>query len=313
MRAWIPIFFLVLLAGCYRVSEEVAPKIPAPCFVKGTNAPSPFKPLREDEKMSDWAKEYKLGLAFAHECDLYRAITSFKRALFLLSETHPDSVYRRQEIVYMMLLSYYLGEKWEEAIALVESGEFGEVDQFFPAYHDLILILYDTYSRVGNLARATYFQEKIKDYDAKLASKMQTLTFLQGGGFPELLKDEGAPLYQKEMVAHYLSQKKNVKRASFLNAIMPGAGYYYVGLKQTAVCAFLVNGLFIAGAAEAFIHHNIPLGVILTSLESGWYFGGIYGGALAAKSYNENLYLCFAERISKREALFPILHLNFSF
>ena len=46
--------------------------------------PSPFEPLSEEEKAQDWGKEIQIGFSFAHELDLYQAITAFKRAEFLL-------------------------------------------------------------------------------------------------------------------------------------------------------------------------------------------------------------------------------------
>ncbi len=283
-----------------RVTEQIEPCIASPCFVKGTFACSPFAPLSEGEGLSDWGREYRCGLLFAHENDLYRAITAFKRALFLL-ESASES--RRAEINYMMLLAYYLGERFEEVDLMIKEGALGVVDNHFAPYKDLLLVLYDSYRRLGRLDDAHYFLSKLDEIDSCLGEKFERLEALQCGDLSTHL----------ELEIVYRSEKKSVRTASMLNALVPGAGYYYVGQKQTALTAFLVNGLFIAGAVEAFIHRNIPLGIILTSLESGWYFGGIYGGGLAAKAYNENLFNCYAGRIASKERLFPILHLNFSF
>lgn len=79
------------------------------------------------------------------------------------------------------------------------------------------------------------------------------------------------------MIEGYEKHAKSIKTAQCLNAVLPGAGYWYIGQKQTAVTALLVNSLFIGAASYFFVDGNIPAGVITLSLESGWYFGGIYG------------------------------------
>jgi hypothetical protein len=58
---------------------------------------------------------------------------------------------------------------------------------------------------------------------------------------------------------------------------------------------------------------NIPAGAIFTSFEAGWYFGGIYGGGLEAKAYNERLYESLATPVLMKENLFPGLMIRYAF
>ena len=95
--------------------------------------------------------------------------------------------------------------------------------------------------------------------------------------------------------------------------ILPGAGYLYVGQKQSAVTAFLLNGLFIAAAVHFFCKWEIAAGVITTSFEAGWYFGGIYGAGESAKLYNERVYEDLAYPALNRNGLFPVLMLQYGF
>src|SRR5690606_3965994 len=81
--------------------------------------------------------------------------------------------------------------------------------------------------------------------------------------------------YLDDLLLCYKSNKKSVATAQVLNAIIPGAGYYYIGQKKSAMTAFLLNGLFIAAATQVFLHKHVAAGIITTGFEAGWYFGGI--------------------------------------
>jgi hypothetical protein len=79
---------------------------------------------------------------------------------------------------------------------------------------------------------------------------------------------------------------KNAWLAGTLSAVIPGAGYWYVNKKGTAITALLVNGLFIWTGVEAIGKKNYGLGASVILLGNGWYFGNIYGAAAAAHRYN---------------------------
>jgi hypothetical protein len=81
--------------------------------------------------------------------------------------------------------------------------------------------------------------------------------------------------------------RKSPEVAGTLSAILPGAGYVYVGQPAQAASSFLLNGLFILGAVAAFTHESPVLGGILTFFELGWYQGGIRSAAAAAREANE--------------------------
>lgn len=120
-------------------------------------------------------------------------------------------------------------------------------------------------------------------------------------------------IYLEEFLEDYQTQKKSIGTAQGLNALLPGAGYLYLGQNQSAATAFFLNGLFIAASSYFFLDGNIAAGVIFTSFEAGWYFGGIYGAGLEAKAYNERLYERMATPMMQRERLFPALMLNYAF
>ncbi|MGH2611943.1 MAG: tetratricopeptide repeat protein, partial [Rhabdochlamydiaceae bacterium] len=103
------------------------------------------------------------------------------------------------------------------------------------------------------------------------------------------------------------------KTAQLLNSFVPGAGYFYLGQTQSGITALLLNGLFIWASVYFFQHGNIAAGTIFTSVEAGWYFGGIYGAGQEAKLYNERLYERQATPIMNENRYFPILMLKYGF
>lgn len=311
------ITLVALLAGtssCHRVPDEIEPTLSHAVqdrYLK--SLPSPFPPLSHEEMDQDWGREMLIGQTFAHQLDLYQAITAFKRAAILLP---PDEQERRLEVEYEILFCYYVAKKYDDVISTFENSDLQRIEMTFPARHDLLLILYDSYLQEGNDRQADRIFQIIHQLEPQEAPQLALASALVHADIP-LVKQFAAYLpdadYLQTFVTDYETQKKSVGKAQALNAFIPGAGYLYLGQTQSAITAFLLNGLFIAAAVEFFIHDNVAGGVIFTSFEAGWYFGGIVGGGLEAKYYNERLYERLATPMMNQHRLFPILRLNYAF
>lgn len=302
------------LGSCYRVPKEIEPKI---CYTVQDRylrqLPHPFADLTPAERSIPWGTEYLIGITFARDLDLYQAITAFRRAQILLP---PDEHARNLEIQYEILLCYYLGQRFEEASQTYNNSSLPQVTTDFPAFHDLLIVLYDIYEQLGDCERALQFLELIREYYPDDYNTLVLSSALRQADFPALEQFAACPPerpYLQELLGCYDDKKKSPTKAAVFNAILPGSGYLYVGQTQTAITAFLVNGLFIASSVYFFKHGPIAAGIITTSFEAGWYFGGIYGAANEAKFYNERLYECMANPMMNREGLFPIFRLNYSF
>ncbi|MFI5334668.1 MAG: hypothetical protein ACHQT8_05850 [Chlamydiales bacterium] len=86
--------FCLIFCGCYHATDKIQPQVSYAVQDKYLKSlPHPFPPLTLREKQEDWGKEYQIAMGFAHELDLYQAITAFKRAEFLVTE---ESTFRRQ-------------------------------------------------------------------------------------------------------------------------------------------------------------------------------------------------------------------------
>jgi tetratricopeptide (TPR) repeat protein len=307
--------FLSSLCSCYqRVSDEIEPVLQYSMHDRYIQSlPSAFEALSHEEKQSDWGKEMWIALSFAKECDLYQAITAFKRAEILLSCSDNP---RLLQIQYGILICYYMGQKYEQAIAVFQDSNLTHVSTEFAPLHDLLIVLYDCYIQTHQQFQADHILQLFHQYFPDSSMNLYLSKSLMIADFPTLhLMEESPPPkpYLNDFLQEYQIHKKSVSKAQFLNALLPGSGYLYLGQKQSALTAFLLNGLFIAASIYCFDHGNIAAGAIFTSFEAGWYFGGVYGAGLEAKCYNERLYETLGCHLMRDQRLFPILMLKYAF
>ncbi len=318
MRRYLVLCLSLLALGisnsCHRVPDQIEPSINYAVQDRYLQSlPAPFPPLSEEEIDTNWGKEYLIGITFARQLDLYQAITAFKRAEILLPQTEKE---RRLEVQYEVLLCYYIGRKYTDVIDTFNTSGLKRIETSFPACNDLLTILYDSYLQVGDEAQAERTLQIIYQLNPEEAPQLSLSTALIDANFPQIhYFAEAVPdsSYLDTFLNDYAEQKKSVSQAQLFNAFIPGSGYLYLGQTQSAITAFLLNGLFIAAAVNFFIHDHVAAGIICTSFEMGWYFGGIFGAGLEAKYYNERLYERLATPMMNQHRLFPILRLNYAF
>ena len=308
-------FCALISSGCTPVCVPFTPHIaysPNICSIK--LLPEGFPDLDEREIFTAWGKELLIGQGFLKENDLYRAITALKRAKFLIPA---NKKLRRQQIDYTILLAYYVGTKYGDAICTYEESPLVDATpESFPPYDELLIILYDSYVKIGNCEKAEIILNGIKARNLDTGLSLELYEALSEGNIESssVLAEEyseGEPIL--DYLNDYRCHEKSVCKARTLNALLPGAGYYYVGQKNTAVTSFLINALFIAAAYSFFDHGNIAAGLITASFETGWYFGGINGAGLAAQEYNQRLYEVNTKEVLFQNRLFPVFHFTKSF
>ncbi|HSX38076.1 MAG TPA: hypothetical protein VLE95_04515 [Chlamydiales bacterium] len=274
---------------------------------------SAFPPFSSEEKMTDWSKEYMIASGFAEQLDLYRAISTYKRAEILIPATETA---RLLQIQYDILFCLFLGKKYDEAIETFEKSGLAHVDKTFPPYRDLLLVLYECYREMDNLEKQAKIHELMVKSYPDTAEQLKLSHAIREGELAQVdLFADGfnGPSYLSQLLNTYESGKKSVPLAQALNAILPGSGYFYIGQKKSAFTAFFLNALFIAASYEFFHHNHIAGGIITLGFETGWYFGGIYGAGEEAKYYNERLYEKTASASLNDHKLFPVLMLEHSF
>lgn len=318
-----------------------------------------FTKLNKEEQSTDWGKEYTIGLQFAKELDLYQAITAFKRAVILIPD---DEITRRRELDYQIINAYYLGGKYKEAIAFFDHSLLANIEPSFPAFHDLLIILYDSLENDKDKDRAArmlkimdrYFPlEKKKlelgnsllsgDIDliakkvednfietsiASLEDSLDSNFYKESTGALKvdekqhgLAEDKLHSLYHLKECTEamsgvyndYQSKRKSPYLAGGLNAVLPGLGYLYLGQKQSALTALLLNSFTVGASYYFFKSDNIPAALLTLSFESGWYFGGIYGAKQEADFFNKRTFEDATHYRMRDHKLYPILMLRHGF
>lgn len=294
---------LLMLCSCHSKSCVIEPSITWVLEKRTIDCmESAFPKLEADELKEDWAKELLIGQTFAKEFDLYRAITSFKRALVLLPPGHFD---RKMQIEYSLVESYYLGSKFEDAYEVFEKSSLLDATPDFPAFLQLLVILYDSYFQAGLKDKAARILSIIERGNPEIARKLLQYAPITKADFTRMQKIDDCDLH--EFLIQYDRESLSVQKAQFLNAVLPGAGYYYVGQSKSALTSFVINALFTAAAYHFFERGDIAAGIITTSFEMGWYFGGINGAGLEAKEYNTRLYENKAKDYMIQKKIYPIL------
>jgi hypothetical protein len=305
----LPVFCLLVL-GCQSKNNVIEPTIfYAPTQSQIENLPSAFPPLMKEEARKEWGRELYLGARFACELDYYRAITALKRAQFLIPKSEEA---RLHQIEFSIVQCYYLGQKYQDAVLAYENSTLRETSPTFPAFKDLLLMLTDAYSKSLTPDLGEPFRCLLEKIDKCTFENLKIYEMLNSGN----LIDAASAKHNPELdllLWDYSCQSKSVTTAETLNAVLPGAGYYYVGQKKAALTSFLINTLFIGAAYYFFDNHNVPAGLITLSLETGWYFGGINGAGIAAKEYNERIYSDKTKEYLIKHKMFPVLMLEKSF
>ncbi len=303
---------ILLLTACYRVPDRIDPRVSYQLQDQHfQHLMSAFPPLSSEERASDWGKEYVIAKAFAEELDLYRAVSTFKRALILVQDPP-----RKLEVQYDILLCFFLAKRYDEVIESFEKSDLARVDKSFFAYHDLLLILYESYREMDDEEKQAKILELLEKSFPAANEELKVSQAIREGNLNMINAfacNFQSPSYLDNLTETYSVNKKSVGKAQLLNALLPGAGYLYIGQRKSALTAFLLNGLFIAAATQFFLHNHIAAGIITTGFEAGWYFGGIYGAGEEAKYYNERLYERAASSVLNEHKLFPILMLDHAF
>ena len=242
----------------------------------------------------------QLGLAdaFLAEGEYYRAITEYKKFLFLF----PDSG-KADYALFGVGTAYYRGEEYEPAArtfaALLEKygkGAHAAPSAYFEGVSLWKLGRFDraeaALDRVAALEPASEYAplsligKSLLSYDAKNdpGCRGELARFLEN--YPQDARAERV----RQTVA-LLDRNREVPRkspavAGVMSAVVPGSGYMYAGRYGDGVVALIVNGLFIAGTVAAIHQESYAVAAIVGGIGVPFYVGNIYGSANAATKWN---------------------------
>lgn len=245
------------------------------------------------------------------EGDYYRAITEYKRWLY----HNPDSTNAPQIRVKIAQAYLQAGKTHAARLRLKELKEeyrgsgIGRAAQLLLAgsYH-----AEEKYSEAANeLARfLADYPEAPEQNQARL---LRALCLWQAGDTagmraeleripPDSPAASQADILLAALPDYHRLPVKSPLLAGSLSALLPGAGQVYVGYYSDAAIAFLLNGLLIWAAWEAFDNDEYVTGGLLSAVELSWYLGNVYNAVNNAHKYNRRL----------RKNFFRNLQLGFS-
>lgn len=249
--------------------------------------------LTEDVQMS-------LGDAFMAEGDYYRAITEYKKMIFLF----PDAE-RLPEALYKIGMAYYQGKDYKSAV-----NSFAKVRKTYAASYFSSAAFYEglSYGKLGRHDDAALAFERSRLFDeshpnaanAQLGLCLKSLEVSDVAGCRQQLErfvenypqDERVPGVQESFTlldAYEAQPKKSPSLAGTMSAIIPGSGQMYAENYKDGLMAFVVNGLFIAGTIAALDDENYALAAIVGGVGFPFYAGNIYGAANATHKWNLSL------------------------
>jgi hypothetical protein len=174
-------------------------------------------------------------------------------------------------------------------------------------------MLQDCFEKTGQKEKGKQVLELMELGDPEGAEKIKLADALIAGNLREALALAPEDFELCQFANAFCKCYKSPRKAQLFNALLPGAGYYYVGQKKSALTSFAINTIFVAASYHFFRQGNWGAGLITASLEMGWYVGGINGAGIAAVEFNERIYERCTSQLMEEKGLFPLLMLETSF
>jgi tetratricopeptide (TPR) repeat protein len=258
---------------------------------------------------------YAFGMHLFRLGDYYRAVTELKRftLLFPRHRQHDaaqiliglalqgDGAYD-DAFAHYQRLSQFNGATSAAQVASYKLGELPfEQGQYGLAARNWQRFVNDAPS--GALARRGTYLLGLSWWFAGQKTEAQGAWSLLPAGGP--LSDKALAL-QAEARQLPSPRRKSPAVAGVLSGVLPGTGHLYVGKPLQALTAFLLNGLFLTGAAYA-LHEGLEgTAAILLFFETGWYLGTINSAAAGAREFNRQQQQAAATHLLDTYSLPPL-------
>ena len=231
------------------------------------------------------------------EGDYFRAITEYKRFLFL-APIHP----RVEQVQLQIGLAYLRSQQWEDA-----HRTFQALAQRYPdadVGREAAFLVGETAYLQGQYGQAiddfrTLAERQGESPTAQKARYRLGWSYLRARQWSAAAQafEAIAPTSAWSPSSRALSEaarqaeqlpRKSPALAGTLSALLPGAGHFYTGRMRDGSLALLLNGAFLAAGIEAVAAGNEAAAGLLFFFEAAWYSGSIYGAVNAAHKYNRD-------------------------
>jgi TolA-binding protein len=252
----------------------------------------PSDPLLDADQILGFAE------ALFNDGDYFRAITEYKRFLFL----YPNDV-RAGRVQLQVGRAYQQGRQWDDARQTFERIAQQHPDPAIRA--EAAYLIGETSFQQGRYEQATAELRAVAERYAQTSVGEQARyllgwSYLRARQWREASQafatiDPTSPLFPS---SHALAEaaregeqlpRKSPVLAGLMSAIVPGTGHFYSGRWRDGTIALLLNGAFLAAGIEAVSAGNEAAAGVLFFFEAAWYSGAIYGAVNATYKYNRDL------------------------
>lgn len=265
-------------------------------------------PVLSDQIIINRDDQFDFSRSVMNGGDYTRAIVEFERFIHFF----PGDP-RVPKARLLIGICYLKARRYEAARKVFYPFIKSEMDS--PLTAKTVFLMGESYYQQGISKEAEYYFvqviEKYRDVDLKNAAlyrlgwtRMRKNKWREASEvFEKVEKDSLFYESSRELAEQSLKgeglPEKNPTYAGTL-AIVPGLGHVYVSRYRDATVSFLVNGLFIWAAVQAFHSDQDVLGGILTFIELGFYSGNIYSAVNAAHKHNRKVQNDFRESLKDR-------------
>jgi tol-pal system protein YbgF len=256
----------------------------------------------------DSEEQFQFARQTMERGEYFRAIAEFERFIHFFPEDEKVPQAR-----YLIGFCYLKVKNYESARKALEKVYKNYSSR--PVGGKALFLMGESYYRQGLLKEAqAYFKEVIETYphlDVKHAAQYRLAwSRMKEDKWREasetfMVVEKSSPLYLNSQDLAEMSLKgealpsKNPRTAGVL-AIIPGLGHLYCERPKDAMVAFLLNGVTIWAAVEAFDEDLQVLGSILILLEVGFYAGNIYSAVNSAHKFNRKVRNDFRRNLPDR-------------
>jgi outer membrane protein assembly factor BamD (BamD/ComL family) len=258
----------------------------------------PAPPAVPSDPLTDADQILGFADALFNDGDYFRAITEYKRFLFL----HPTDA-RGGRVQLRIGLAYQRGQQWEDARQTFEVIARQHPDADIRA--EAAYLIGETAFRQGRYAQAIADLRPVAERYGQTpvgerARYLLGWSYLRARQWPEASQafesiDTASPLFPSSRALADAARegehlpRKSPALAGLMSAVIPGTGHFYTGRWRDGTVALLLNGAFLAAGIEAVSAGNEAAAGLLLFFEAAWYSGAIYGAVNAAHKYNLDL------------------------
>jgi Tetratricopeptide repeat len=258
----------------------------------------PLSSAASGDPLTDADQILRFADALFNDGDHFRAITEYKRFLFL----YPTDA-RAGRVQLQVGLSYLRGQQWDDARQTFERIAEQHADAEIRA--QAAYLIGETSFQQGRYAQAIADLRSVAERYGQTpvgerARYLLGWSYLRARQWLEASQtfatiDTTSPLFPSSRALAEAARegeqlpRKSPALAGLMSAVIPGSGHVYTGRWRDGTIALLLNGAFLAAGIEAVSAGNEAAAGILFFFEAAWYSGAIYGAVNAAHKYNRDL------------------------